>query len=333
MNVLITGGAGYIGSHTVLALLKAGHTPIILDDLSGGTDTPPWLERVYVSDFAQKDVLNQIHDSHKIDGVIHFAGKIQVGESMKNPDLYYHHNVAKTMVLLDWMVERNIRRFVFSSSAAVYGDHCTDGQPIPETAAMRPTSPYGRSKAAIETLVLGSKDLDPVCLRYFNASGADAELRTGENHFPEPPLIPLAIQATINNSVFNVFGHSLKSTPDGSCVRDFVHVTDLADAHVKALEMPFDGRSKSFNLGSGTGYSVFQVLDQIEKEHGSGPRISLKPSRPGDPPFLVADQLRARVELGWEPKFSDLKTIIKTAYSWEQKKIQDRASVLASEQS
>lgn len=325
MNVLVTGGAGYIGSHTVLSLLEIGHTPIILDDFSGGatSSTPLWLERVYVSDFAQKDVLNQIHDNHKIDGVIHFAGKIQVGESMKNPDLYYHHNVAKTMVLLDWMVERNIRRFVFSSSAAVYGDY--GATPIPETAPMCPTSPYGRSKAAVEILASKSRSIEPVFLRYFNASGADPALRTGERHSPETHLIPLAIQAAINDSVFNVFGHDLKSTPDGSCVRDFVHVSDLADAHVKALEMPFYGRPKSFNLGSGTGYSVFQILDQIEKEHGSGPRISLKPSRPGDPPFLVADPSRARVELGWEPKFSDLETIIKTAYSWEQKNIRDRS--------
>lgn len=324
MNVLVTGGAGYIGSHTVLSLLEIGHTPIILDDFSGGaTSTPPWLKNVYMADFAQKDVLNQIHDTFKIDGVIHFAGKIQVGESMKNPDLYYHHNVAKTMVLLDWMVERNIRRFVFSSSAAVYGDH--GATPIPETAPVCPTSPYGRSKAAVEILASKSRSIEPVFLRYFNASGADPALRTGERHSPETHLIPLAIQAAINDSVFNVFGHDLKSTPDGFCVRDFVHVSDLADAHVKALEMPFYGRPKSFNLGSGTGYSVFQILDQIEKEHGSGPRISLKPSRPGDPPFLVADPSRARVELGWEPKFSDLETIIKTAYSWEQKNIRDRS--------
>lgn len=318
MNVLVTGGAGYIGSHTVLALLEAGHHVITIDDYSGGY--PQLVGRPdshYVGDFASTKLLTKIFEQNDIDGVIHFAGRIQVGESVTNPELYYWHNVAKTMVLLDYMNRYDVQRIVFSSSAAVYGSQ-GGTTPLTEDMMMCPENPYGRSKAAIEILLRQSK-MESVCLRYFNAAGADPQMQCGEHHVPETHLIPLAIRAAATGGAFNIFGTDFTQTPDGTCVRDFVHVSDLADAHVKALELKYDGLPKIYNLGTGTGYSVKQILDRVKFHAGAEVRALDHPRRAGDPPILVADPSRAKTELGWTPKYSDLDTIVKTACDWDRK--------------
>ena len=320
-SILVVGGAGYIGSHMVKMLAAQGYSVTTLDNLSTG-----YLDAVSAGEFIQVDladreVLATLFARQPFDAVMHFASYIQVGESVKEPAKYYANNVTNTLNLLDAMVVNGVKRFIFSSSAAVYGDPHT--MPIPEDHSKNPINPYGRSKWMVEQILADydhAYDLKSVCLRYFNAAGADPAGELGERHEPETHLIPLVLRAASGRAPdIKVFGRDY-DTPDGTCIRDYVHVEDLCSAHRLAIDGLMQGSaSNAYNLGNGSGFSVAEVIAAAERVTGRKIPIIDEPRRAGDPPRLVADARRARDELGWHPQYDSLDTIIAHAWAWEQK--------------
>ncbi|SCZ67400.1 UDP-glucose 4-epimerase GalE [Thiohalomonas denitrificans] len=320
MRILVVGGAGYIGSHMVKLLADAGHDVVVVDNLTAG-----YRDAVIAGDFIQADLadrasLDTVLGSGSFDGVMHFASYIQVGESVTAPAKYYQNNVANTLNLLDAMVEYGIRNFIFSSTAAVFGE--PDYIPLDELHPKNPVNPYGRTKLMVEQIL---KDYDTayglksVCLRYFNAAGAHPEGLLGERHDPETHLIPLVLQAASGRrDAIKVFGQDYP-TPDGTCIRDYIHVMDLCDAHLLALEkLITHGKSEAFNLGNGNGFSVQEVIDTAEKVSGREIPVIAAERRSGDPARLVADSRKARELLGWEPHHADLAQIVAHAWEWEK---------------
>jgi UDP-glucose-4-epimerase GalE len=316
-RVLVTGGAGYIGSHTAKALQQAGHTVVVLDDLSAGhveaTRGLP-LVRARVHDSAS---VRAALVEHRIDAVMHFAAWLAVGESVRHPGKYYENNTTGTLALLDAMVAEGVGRVVFSSTCATYGE--PQELPLTEDHPQVPVNAYGESKLAIERALRHydtAHGLRSIALRYFNAAGADPEGELGEDHDPEIHLIPLAIRAARGGAELKVFGQDYP-TPDGTCLRDYVHVTDLADAHVRALAALEGGApSNRYNVGTGRPWSVREVIDTVGRVVGAPVRWSPAPRRDGDPSALYAASARTQSELGWTPRHSDLETIVRTAAAW-----------------
>lgn len=319
--VLVVGGAGYIGSHMVKLLLGSDYQTITLDNLSTGYRDAVLGGEFMQVDLADRPALDRLFAQRSIDAVMHFASFIQVGESVKEPAKYYENNVTNTLNLLDAMVAHGIKRFIFSSSAAVYGNPIT--VPIPEDHPKHPINPYGRTKWMVEQ-ILDDYDraygLKSVSLRYFNAAGADPGGQLGERHEPETHLIPLILRAASGRAPdIKVFGRDY-DTPDGTCVRDYVHVADLCDAHRLALDHLLNGGvSAVYNLGNGNGFSVAEVIAATERVTQRNIPVTDAARREGDPPRLVANATRARAELGWQPQFNELDAIIAHAWAWECK--------------
>lgn len=320
MDILVAGGAGYIGSHMVQLLRQSGFRVTVVDDLSGGHRDAVRDAELVVGSIADGRLLADLFARCRFSAVMHFASFIQVGESMTDPAKYYANNLAATLTLLDAMRTAGIGRFIFSSSAAVYGDPVD--VPIDEDHAKLPINPYGRSKWMVEQLLEDfgrAYGLKSICLRYFNAAGADPDGRLGERHLPETHLIPLLLQAAAGRrQAVSVFGGDY-DTPDGTCVRDYVHVCDLCDAHLLALQrLLAGGESARFNLGNGAGFSVMEVVETARRVTGRPIAVRHEPRRAGDPPRLVADASLARALLGWRPQRTELATIVADAWNWER---------------
>jgi UDP-arabinose 4-epimerase len=320
-NILVTGGAGYIGSHVCKALHAAGYNPVTYDNLSSGHDwAVKWgpLERGDILDASR---LKEVFASYKPAAVMHFAALIAVGESVENPAKYYRNNVAGSLSLLEVMSEQGVCPFIFSSTAAVYG--LPEIVPIAETAKERPINPYGETKLIVERMLrdfIGAYGLNWTALRYFNAAGADPDGEIGEAHDPETHLIPIILEAIQGKrDRVNVFGTDY-DTRDGTCVRDYIHVCDLADAHVAALErLRRGGSSGAYNLGNGAGFSVREVIAAAESVTGRAAPVHYGARRPGDPASLIADARRAKEELNWRPRLGSLDDIIGTAWRWHNR--------------
>ena len=320
MRVLVVGGAGYIGSHMVKRLGSEGIGATILDNLSSGRREAAVFGEFVEGDLGDRELLEHLFRSTEFDGVMHFAAHMEVGESVENPAKYYANNVAKTLALLDAMRAHAVGHFIFSSSAAVFGQ---PREPrIDENHPKNPINPYGRSKLMVEEILRdygAAYGLKSVCLRYFNAAGADPEGQIGECHEPETHLVPLVLQAASGRRAnVTVFGAD-HETADGTCVRDYVHVNDLCDAHLLALRALRNGASGSaYNLGNGDGFSVLEVIAAARKVTGVPIPVAQGPRRAGDPAILVSDSARARTELGWKPRHPELETIVAHAWQWEQ---------------
>ena len=316
---LVTGGAGYVGSHLVLALLDAGHQVVVYDNLRQGhrAAVPPAAELVE-ADIGNARRLDLVLADGPWDAVFHFAALSLVGESMQKPFLYLLENAALGMRLVEACVHHGVRRFILSSTAALFGS--PSRIPIDETEALDPGSPYGESKLMIERTLLWAgriHDLRSACLRYFNAAGADPAGRAGEDHDPETHLIPLVIDAALGRRAdIAVFGSDYP-TPDGTCIRDYIHVTDLADAHLRALAR-LDHASVTYNLGNGAGHSVMEVIRSVERVGGRPVPVRMAGRRPGDPAALVAASDLLRRETGWSPKFAALDDIVRSAWAWRE---------------
>jgi len=320
-SILVTGGAGYIGSHTVRLLLEQGYDVTVVDNLSRGHRHAVDSERLRTVDLADTEGLARIFAERPCDAVIHFAAYIAVGESMRLPELYFTMNVGGSLSLLTAMVRSGVKRIVFSSTAAVYG--MPIDIPIKEDALYAPVSPYGESKVMVEKL-LGWFDrihaLRSICLRYFNASGADPKGRLGEEHDPETHLIPLLFRAIATGQPITIFGNDY-DTPDGTCIRDYIHVADLAQAHILAVEsLLAGGASEVFNVGTGSGHSVREVIRVVEEVTGKKVPYEIGPRREGDSRALVADSTKLRRVLRWTPRYSGLYEIVSTAWNFEQKR-------------
>jgi UDP-glucose 4-epimerase len=321
MKVLVVGGAGYIGSHMVKRLLQAGLDVVVADNFSTGFRTALTGGVLAELDIANGAALDALFAAHRFDAVMHFASYIQVGESVSLPGKYYHNNFAATLTLLQAMQRASVLRFIFSSTAAVYGDPLYT--PIDEQHPKNPINPYGRSKWMVEQLLEDfdrAHGLKSVCLRYFNAAGADPQGQLGERHEPETHLIPLILQvAAGRRKQLTVFGRDYP-TPDGTCIRDYVHVADLVEAHALALEhLMQGGGSEVFNLGNGQGFSVQEVIDAAAVVTGRTIATVDADRQAGDPPRLVAESGKVRKQLGWKPTYHALDTIIGHAWQWEQR--------------
>ncbi|ADQ84978.1 UDP-glucose 4-epimerase [Methylovorus sp. MP688] len=320
---MVVGGAGYIGSHMVKMLLGEGHDVITFDNLSSGYRDAVVGGTFVQADLADKAALDEVFVKHAPDAVMHFASYIQVGESVRHPDKYYLNNFTNTMNLLDAMVKNGVNYFIFSSTAAVFGE--PEYVPIDEAHAKNPLNPYGRSKLMVEQ-ALGDYEraygIKSVCLRYFNAAGADPEGQLGERHEPETHLIPLVLQAISGRrDNITVFGRDY-DTPDGTCIRDYIHIVDLCSAHSLALRKLMETNiSRRYNLGNGAGFSVQEVIAAAQKVTGKPIKVAEGERREGDPARLVADASLARSELGWKPVYADLDTIIQHAWQWESKTV------------
>jgi len=320
-SILVTGGAGYIGSHISLLLAQQGYQVIIVD-VSPSEDarlgTPNITPLFYQSDFANTQLLHEIFTKHNITAVMHCAAFIEVGQSVKDPLRYYENNVGKTTTLLSTMRAHNVNKFIFSSSCAVYG--VPQKLPLTEDHLKNPISPYGRTKLMVELILEDCSHaygLQYIALRYFNAAGATPEYNLGEQHQPETHLIPLVLRAALNGTPFTIFGTNYP-TPDGTCLRDFLHVRDIAQAHLCALEyLEAGNRSDSFNLGTGIGISVQQMVSTIEQVTNTKIKVINAPQRSGDPSILVADSNKAQQSLAWRPHYSVLEYIVQTAYDFE----------------
>lgn len=316
-RILVVGGAGYIGSHMAAFLTRMGYAPVVLDDLSTGHRDAVLDAPFIQGSLADTVLLDTVFSTHAFDAVMHFASFIQVGESVKSPAKYYQNNVANTLNLLSAMLKHRVNKFIFSSTAAVYGE--PQYTPIDEHHPIKPINPYGASKSMIEQVLadlMQAYGFQYAVLRYFNAAGADPSGQLCERHEPETHLIPLVLQvATGQREAITVYGQDYP-TPDGTCVRDYIHVMDLCDAHFKALSMLAAGEKRCiYNLGTGQGYSVQQVIDAARKITGHAIPVVYGARREGDPAILVADAQRAMRELGWRPQYADLKTIIQ--HAWE----------------
>jgi UDP-glucose 4-epimerase len=317
MRILITGGAGYIGSHTARLFRSHGHEVWVYDNLSTGHRAAVPADRLIVGDLTETDRLDHVLLAERIEAVVHFAASALVGESVRQPARYYRNNVMNSLGLMDRMRRHGVDRFVFSSSCATYGIPTV--VPITEDEKQAPINPYGNTKLAIERALLDyalAYGWGVSILRYFNAAGAAADGALGEDHDPESHLIPLAIQATLGlRPPIEVFGNDYP-TPDGTCIRDYVHVEDLADAHLRAVERIDPGKVLCCNLGTGKGYSVREVIRTVEEVSQRKVPAREAPRRPGDPPVLLAQADRAGVELGWRPAYTDLVPVVETAWRW-----------------
>ena len=321
MKILVTGGAGYIGSHTVQEMAREGFEAVIFDNFSSGKRELVAGEDIIEGDLLNESELENVFRLHAIDGVLHFASLIQVGESYVDPQKYYRHNLFTTLNLLHAMLRADVQKFIFSSSAAVYGS--PQQIPIPESHPLNPMNPYGMTKFFIEKILADYErayGLKSISLRYFNAAGADPEGRRGELHEPETHLIPNILLFLLGEKQsFDLYGTDY-STPDGTAIRDYIHVSDLAKAHVSALKkLSTIGKSEFINLGTNRGYSVKEVIEKAEAITGQKVSFSVKPRRKGDPDVLVASKEKAERLLGWELRHSDLETIIETAWNWHRK--------------
>ncbi len=317
MTILVTGGAGYIGSHMVKLLLERNESVVTLDNLTGGHRDAVLGGEFIHGDLADRELLDRIFREHDITTVMHFASFIQVAESVRAPGKYYRNNVANTLSLLDTMVAHEVKQLVFSSSAAIFGEH--GGAPISEQQSICPLTPYGASKAMVERALMDydrAHGVKYIALRYFNAAGADPSSLLGERHDPETHLIPRVLQAASGRrDSVTVFGRDY-DTPDGTCIRDYIHVSDLCEAHLLAMrKLQRDGASAEYNLGNGNGYSVQQVIETARRVTGTKIKVMDGSRRDGDPARLVADSTLALRELGWKPQHADLETII--AHAWQ----------------
>lgn len=325
MNILVVGGAGYIGSHMVKQLARAGHDVVVLDNLTTGVRSLAKYGKLVVGDLADISLLERLFREYAFDGVMHFAASSLVGESVSDPAKYYRNNVTGTLNLLDVMVRHKVLHFIFSSTAATFGEPVYT--PIDENHPQAPINPYGASKLMVERILkdyASAYGLNSVCLRYFNACGADPEGELGECHDPETHLIPLVLQAASGRRAsIIVFGRDYP-TEDGTCIRDYIHIEDLCSAHALALDVLTSGRKSgalAYNLGNGEGFSVQQVIEVVRSvvaEDGRSLKVEEGARRPGDPAVLVADASKAKAELGWSPRFADLKTIVAHAWRWEK---------------
>jgi UDP-glucose-4-epimerase GalE len=327
MKVMVAGGAGYIGSHTVNELLKDGFEVVIFDDFSSGKQELIIGGEVFTGDLRNNESLKKFFKLHDVQAVLHFASLIQVGESYLDPQKYYLHNLMSTLNLLKYMMEAEVKKFIFSSSAAVYG--IPEITPIPETHPLKPFNPYGRTKFFIEQILedyYRAFDLDFISLRYFNAAGADPEGKLGEMHDPETHLIPNILLSLLEeNKTLELYGADFP-TPDGTAIRDYIHVTDLAQAHVSALKYLLDKpQSGCINLGTNKGYSVLEIIKETERITGKKVTFIKKPRREGDVPVLMASNQKAKKVLGWKPQYSDIETIIKTAWEWHSRIVHKKA--------
>jgi len=322
MNILVVGGAGYIGSHMVKLLGRRGCHITTLDDLSSGHRDAVLAGDFVQGDMADAELLRSVFAARRYDAVMHFASFIEVGESVREPAKYYRNNVANTLALLAAMRDAGVNQFIFSSTAAIFGT--PQYVPIDERHPRAPINPYGRTKNMVEDVLADYQrayGLRSVCLRYFNAAGADPEGALGERHEPESHLIPLALQAAAGRRAgLSVYGTDY-DTPDGTCIRDYVHVSDLCDAHWLALESLRAGAaSQAYNLGNGNGFSVLEVIETAKKVTGVDFPVKHEARRAGDPPRLVADSSAIKSTLGWSPQYADLETIVSHAWTYEKKR-------------
>lgn len=319
MKILVTGGAGYIGSVTAKILQDKGYEVVVFDNLNGGHKENV-SSKLVVGDLLNKEDINSGLKDENFDAVIHFAALALAGESMEQPFSYFQNNILGGINLLEFMKQKNVKHIVFSSTCAIYGTPKI--LPVAENAEKSPESVYGESKLAFEKIlhwydeIYGIKHIN---LRYFNAAGASLDGSLGENHNPETHIIPKAIKAAINNYEFQLFGKDY-ATPDGTCIRDYIHVEDLANAHILAIDkLSKTNKSDSFNLGVGRGRSNLEVLDMVKKISGKNFSIKIAPRRLGDPAVVYADNAKAKAQLGFNPQYSDLETIVKTAWDWHKK--------------
>jgi UDP-glucose-4-epimerase GalE len=319
MRILVTGGAGYIGSHAVRLFLSRGHDVWVYDNLSEGHRRAVPAERLIVGDLAEVQRLDHALMLHRIEAVVHFAAFAYVGESVRDPGKYYQNNLVNTLHLLECVRRHQVGRFVFSSTCATYG--VPERVPITEDEPQRPINPYGAGKLAVERALADyavAYGLGYAALRYFNAAGASPDGSIGEDHDPETHLIPLVLQAALGRVPhIEVFGTDYP-TPDGTCVRDYIHVDDLAEAHLLALEALQPGKGLCYNLGTGRGYSVREVIRTAEEVTGKPVPVKEGPRRPGDPPALVAASEKVQRELGWRPRYTELRPIVETAWNWHR---------------
>jgi UDP-glucose 4-epimerase len=318
MKVLVTGGAGYIGATTAQALLEAGHEVVVYDNLSNGhADAVPKSVKLVQGDVGDREHLDSLFREHRLEAVLHFAALIEAGESMKVPEKFFRNNSSSTLTLLESMLANRVTKFIFSSTAALYGE--PEHIPIREEDTLKPTNAYGESKLLVERMLAWFHRIHGfryASLRYFNAAGSNG--RSGESHNPESHLIPLILQvANGQREHVSIFGTDYP-TPDGTCVRDYIHVTDLADAHVLALEALDSHDKLIYNLGNGAGFSVRQVIDSVRRITGEPIKVVEAARRPGDPAVLVASSDKIRKELNWKPKYPQLDQIVSTAWEWMQ---------------
>src|SRR5215469_9625472 len=327
MTVLVTGGAGYIGSHMVRTLVDAGESVVVVDNLSTGFSAHlPDGVPLFIGDAGDENLVEGVIAQHRVESIIHFAGSVVVPDSMRDPLLYYRNNTMTTRSLLNAAVRTGVNRFIFSSTAAVYGN--PDQVPVPETAPTRPLSPYGSSKLMTEIMlhdVASAHNMGYVVLRYFNVAGADPLARIGLSTVGATHLLKIAVEAaTGQRAKIDVFGTDYP-TPDGSCIRDFIHVSDLAQAHKAALSyLRAGGGSLTLNCGYGRGYSVLETIEAVRRVSGRHFAVQYAARRPGDIMTMVADTSRIRSTLDWTPQFDDLDTIVRHALAWEEKLLQER---------
>ena len=321
MNVLVCGGAGYIGSHTVYELIERGHSVVVVDSLIKGHKAAVHNDaKFYLGDIRDEEFMDKVFKENNIDAVIDFAAFSLVGESVNEPFKYYENNVYGTLKLLETMERAGVKKIVFSSTAATYGE--PENDIIVESDKTNPTNPYGETKLTVEKMLKWADNaygIKFVALRYFNAAGAHISGKIGEDHSPETHLIPIILQTALEKKEkMFIFGDDY-DTPDGTCVRDYIHVTDLADAHIKALEKLFKtNESGIYNLGNGKGFSVKEVIEKAKKVTGKDFKVEIEARRNGDPSTLIASSEKAIKELGWKPKFNTLDKIIETAWNWHK---------------
>jgi UDP-glucose 4-epimerase len=320
MRILVTGGAGYIGSHASRLFLEQGHDVTVFDNLSRGHAQAAPAGRLIVGELADGGAVEGVLRERAIEAVVHFAAFAYVGESVQHPALYYANNLVNTLSLLEAMRRANVWRIVFSSTCATYG--LPGAVPITESEPQKPINPYGRAKLAVEWALAdyaSAYGLGFAALRYFNAAGASPSGELGEDHSPETHLIPLILQAALGQRPhIDIFGTDYP-TPDGTCIRDYIHVDDLAAAHLRALDRLQPGKGLAYNLGTGQGYSVRQVVAACEEVTGERIAVREAPRREGDPPELVAAAEKARRELGWQPRYAELRPIVETAWQWHRR--------------
>ena len=320
MRILVCGGAGYIGSNMTAMLAASGHEPIVLDNLSKGHKSAVQQAEFVRGDLADYQLLVKTLNKYKIDAVCHFAAFIEVGESLQQPLKYFQNNVSNTQNLLSAMESADVQKFVFSSSAAVYGS--PSRIPITEDCPKEPINPYGQTKLTVERMCHHQSQTGKLyyaTMRYFNAAGAGNNSQLGEDHHPESHLIPLTIQAAMGKrSEIKIYGTDYP-TPDKTCIRDYIHIEDLCRAHLLALQKLDQSRELIYNLGSGKGYSVKEVIQTVKEVSGKDFKVTETDRRPGDPPILIADSKKAGKELGWQPQIPELKKIVETAWLWHKK--------------
>jgi len=317
-RILVTGGAGYIGSVVVTQLLAKGYEPIVFDDLSHGHRAAlPSAAKFIAGDVADRGALDEVFTEYEPQAVMHFAAFIEAGESMQRPEKYFRNNTANALTLLEAVLAHGVKRFVFSSTAALYGT--PEKTPIEEDAALQPTNAYGESKLLVEQMLDWLQRIHGLrysCLRYFNAAGAAGE--QGEDHHPESHLIPIALQVALGErKELAIFGTDYP-TPDGTCVRDYVHVSDLAAAHLLVLQALNEKGRLIYNLGNGRGFSVREVIETVRRITGHAIPAKESPRRPGDPAVLVASSEKIKRELGWSPQYADLESIVRSAWNWRK---------------